>query len=306
MDEINLFSYSSILFHSVHRITEMNLETVLFRFTILFNILGQNCCTSHETFRTHKKSFYRIENIKIIPSILSIFLIIFITSVQLFYILVMADYPGIDDLILTIFLASVALTMLCGSIQSILFHRKFLQIFILLKQIEQMLLMKFKPDFEHFSKRFKKLLLITILFKLVAVFITFFMFTSRFVDFVVNCSLYSFAACTEIQIIHVLFYIELLHSLMKIITNYVNEMTMDDRHHFGQQLKVIKVHDEINYLKVLHYNLWKLTRIINQTFSLTLVSIPLQYFANSVYCINYVIVQIITPEMSIEAIRKTN
>lgn len=227
------------------------------------------------------------------------------SGAQYFYIIAFADYPGIDDLILSIFLSSVTSTMIAGSIQSLFFYREFLQVFVLLRRIEQMLAMKLEVDFGKFSRTFLKLVYSIIVLNIVSIALTYVVRLNNSMDFKVNCLLYTYASCTEVQVIHALFYVELLHTLLKFTAQHVGEVASNCAAR-PSRLDKSKVHDEINYLKVAHYNLWKLTNIINHIFSFTLVSIPLQQFANSVYCVYYVFIETITPGLGNQAIRKSN
>lgn len=204
----------------------MNLGIVLARYTIWFNLLGQSCCKSHQTFGSNNNQYFQIENINRIPSILCIFIIILFSGMQFYYIIKIANYSGIDVFILSIFLTSITLTMLNGSFQAILFDQNFLNIFSLLQQIEQMLLIKIKPNFKIFLQTYRRLICIIVSLNIFALLITIIM-ESTSIDFIVNCALYTFAACTEIQIIHILFYVELLHTIMTITSNYVDEMAVN-------------------------------------------------------------------------------
>lgn len=184
---------------------------------------------------------------------------------------------------------SLFLTVFICTIQIVFLSRYFAEICSRICTIERLAWRNFSFDFMGFRRHFLRRVCIVVIAFVVPVIITLFTKPFKWNNVIVTIGLATQRAFVLLILLHVFFYVNLLNHLLRVFVRHVDKQASDTR--TTATVRTINIHlpaakqfrDEIHYFKLLHFNLWEISRKINNLFGWTIVAIFLQYFMFTIY-----------------------
>lgn len=275
----------------------MKFRQILDRFTFIFFLLGQNCVSTVfvRPNGSEKDRIYRF------PSIILLSLNTLLLCFVIFFLATFTNYHATDNLLVAILVLSLTATIFAASIQSLLFQQHFLVLFSQLVEVETLISPKLSLNFRIFIKSYLQEIVIIFVANSISSLVSIILKPLEWSDFVLNSTIHVFTAFTLITIFHVLFYVNLLTFFLKSSILHVANLIQQIENFKSLQ---ITFQSQINFAKLLHFNLWQLSQHICAAFGWSLLLLPLQNFFNSVYCVYFAFTEILDPDTLAHSIRK--
>lgn len=245
----------------------MKLDEVLEKFTLLFNIFGENCVVTSTCVKYSSSRFYQY-----IPVFVSTVLAIYVAVLCIIFEIRATDARETEIMVYNICLASRFLTKVSVCVQLLFLRRHFSILFAQFKRFESMTKSRFEMNFTNFQRKYvRQLSLILSLWLITFVVMA---FISPCPDFYLSLLvIVIFARITEC---HMLFYLNLLEKLMSEFLLYIKckaGVNVKDK-------SKCDIFIELKFLKSAHFALWEAAQTYNILFGWVGASIFLQLFVS--------------------------
>lgn len=295
----------------------MKLSRALRPFTKWFHLLGQSCYPSLDVFSSSINGKGCVFAANLMPSIV---LIVFMVSAAIALCSVMFHYTSytfLDYLIIVLCISSMVLSVFTAVSQSIALRPQFVQLFQQINAIESLTYAKFTIDFHAF--RCYYLRQISIIFGvcvLAMILGSVFLRPTNPSDLTVGSSVVSLRFVTLITLFHLLFYVCLFQYFVRAFVRYVEIQANASKANVITAADVLAVKKkgldvrnaiiELNYFKLIHFNLWEICDTMNQVFGWTFTAVLLQLSTYSIYSVYFAFVLLLAPRREFDTFRKFN
>lgn len=296
----------------------MKFAQALRSFTKWFHLLGQSCYSSVDTFSPTSNGNHNVYAANVMPSIVLLVLMVSTAFGLCSLILYFSTNTFLDYLIIFLCVASMVITVSTAVSQSITLRPQFLQLFQQINAIELLTRSRFTINFSAFRCYYLR--------QILAVFVacvaagatgSYIFMPRRFNDFMVAFTVMLLRFVTLITMFHLLFYICLFHCFVRAFARYVEiQANASTATTPTQSTNVLAIKKrvlnprntiiELNYFKLIHFNLWEISDTMNRVFGWTFTAVLFQLSMYSIYMVYFTFVALLSPKFEYDALRKSN
>lgn len=296
----------------------MKLSRALRPFTKWFHILGQSCYPSFDASDTFPLASNVNRNVyaaNLVPSIVLLVLMVSATIGLWLLILHFSSHTFLDLLVVVLCISSMVITILIAVSQSIALRPQFVQLFQQINSIEYITRTRFCIDFHAFRCYYLRQILIIFVACVLALIVGSFLLRPKSSsDITVASSVVSMRFITLITMFHLLFYVCLFRCFVRAFVRYVEIQMNASKTNVITAVNVLAIKKkgldvrdaiiELNYFKLVHFNLWEICDSMNRVFGWTFTVVLLQLSTYSIYNVYFGFVALLVPEMEFDALRK--
>lgn len=260
---------------------QFEFDSILFRYTRIFNLLGESCVISSDIQSSNSIS---TRLIRYFPPFMSLMITVCLTISEVF--LQLNNFESsqrITSAIYVIFFLSVIATKLIGIIQMHTLANTLPQLFTQFKELIYMTESKYKWNSCKFHRYFVHE---------VAIIFGAWIITCSFntlikhefeSEFWANICVYSVIFINRITMCHVHFYVVLFRNFIDFYVDYMRQKAVG---HNPKAICDLKI--ELIFLKIAHFKLHEISNAINTIFGWVFVSIFVQEFVDIIYQIYWI------------------
>lgn len=257
-------------------------DTILLRYTRIFNFLGESCVVSSD-YQPNDSFLKRF--IRYIPTLITVAITISLTISDIVFELKNFDTSqNITNAIYAIFFGSIISTKFVGISQILTFERILPRLFQQFKVLKSMTESKYKLNCHNFQRQFLQEA-VTIIGTWMITFIFNAVITPEphYSDFFVNFCVSFVTLMNRVTMCHALFYVTMFKNFIEIFINHVQERGLTIKLKSTYDLKI-----ELLFLKVIHFKLYEISRAVNAIFGWVFVAIFIQEFVDFIYQIYWI------------------
>lgn len=285
----------------------MKLARALQQFTKWFHILGQNCYSSFDSI----SPAYTINFIPSITLLVTMMTTAVATCLFMFY---FTRNTFLDYLIIVLCISSLTFTVFIAVIQSISLRGHFEQLFQQINVIDLLTRNRFTINLSAFRRYYLRQIFTISASCFAALCGTLILRPAHRSDMTTTMAVVCLRFVTLITMFHLLFYVCLFQHIVRAFVRYVeiqatapsttsmantNVLPIRKR---GPSAKNIII--ELNYFKLIHFNLWEICDTMNKVFGWSFTAILLQVSTYAIYNVYFAFVLLITPKLANEPLRE--
>lgn len=257
-------------------------ETVLLRYTRIFNLLGESGVVS---FDNNSKNSILKRFIRYIPTLISLVLTIGLTILDIVFELeYFSNSQKITSVIYAIFFGTIISTKFVGISQILILEKIFPLLYQQLNELRSMTKDKYKINYQNFQYQFLQDAAIIIGTWLITFTVNGFIAHEMVdADFFVHFCVSAVVLMNRITMCHVHFYLILLKNFIAIFIDYVQQKATTIKLKSAYDLKI-----ELLFVKVIHFKLYEISMSVNAIFGWVFIAIFIQEFVDFIYQIYWI------------------
>lgn len=270
----------------------MKLARALHQFTKWFHILGQSCYSSFD-------SISPAYTVNVIPSVTLLVAMVTAAVATCLFIFYFTRNTFLDYLVIVLCISSLTFTIFIAVTQSISLRRHFEQLFQQINVIDLLTRNRFTINFSAFRRYYLRQICTIFASCLAALCGTLILRPAHRSDLTTSMSVVCLRFIILITMFHLLFYVCLFQYIVRAFVRYVelqatalsttsmastNVLPIQWR---GPSAKNMII--ELNYFKLIHFNLWEICDTINNVFWMVVYSHPSPtFYVRHLQCVFYI------------------
>lgn len=275
----------------------MKLTRALRHYTKWFHIFGQSCYPPFGDFLSMNGPRRHVhKSLNYIPCVMIILLTTLLTAIRFISKFRDGRFTTTTYVIVSIGLLSYVSTVFISVGQSLFHSSYFALLFTQINAIGQTSRKNYSFDFQEFSRNYLRQTYVISIACVLPSLLTYYLGRSANVSYIlIVLSYFALKFMTLLPTYHALFYIDLLHQMLKSFAKYVDVQAstglMEKANNPRRcHLKILK--SELNHYKLLHFKLWEAAQSINNIFGWTLSTILIQHFVSSIFNVYFTLIMI--------------